>query len=222
MESCLAFRTKIDLNNIMTSCISLFRPAFAVMILSLLAAVACGGTDEEPDAGDTELDTIPDEPAEVTPDDVPHDPLQDRQDTDDEDAAADVFDVSPDVEPDGVDEPWPDDRYITMDEVHRRFTAGDPDMLLLNVVDEEFYDLGHIPGSLVIPWDLLADHLDLVDSARHVVIYCRRGVRSEPAYVTLHDDAGYPLVWIMEGGLEPWIAAGYPTAACGDVSVTCL
>jgi rhodanese-related sulfurtransferase len=202
---------------------SLFRPARALMLLSILQAAACGGSDEgAADAGDTEQDAVPDEVGEVLPDDVPHEPLPDLVDEDDDGTVPDVFEVLPDGEPDGVDDPWPDDTYIGMDEVYRRFMAGDPDMLLLNVVDEEFYDLGHIPGSIVIPWDLLSEHLDLVDPTRHVVIYCRRGVRSEPAYVTLHDDAGYPLVWIMSGGLEPWIAAGYPTAACEDLTVSCL
>ena len=207
----------------MEDCQSRLRPFRAVMILSILQAAACGGSDEgTADAEDTGQDALPDEVGDALPDDGPHEPQPDRVDADDDGAVPDLFDVSPDVEPDGVDDPWPDDTYISMDEVYRRFTASDPDMLLLNVVDEEFYDLGHIPGSLVIPWDLLSEHLDLVDPTRHAVIYCRRGVRSEPAYVTLHDEAEYPLVWIMSGGLEPWIAAGYPTVPCEDASVSCL
>ena len=105
---------------------------------------------------------------------------------------------------------WPDGEYVSVDEVHDRLSNGDSDMLLVNVVDEEFYDLGHIEGSLKIPWDLLADRLGEVDAERHVVIYCRRGVRSESAYETLTTQ-GYPLVWVMEGGIEAWIEAGYPT-----------
>jgi rhodanese-related sulfurtransferase len=49
----------------------------------------------------------------------------------------------------------------------------------------------------------------------------RRGVRSLAAYDTL-DEAGYPHVWIMSGGLEQWIDAGHPTVLCGDPTVTCL
>ncbi len=85
-------------------------------------------------------------------------------------------------------------------------------MVLLNVSDEEFYEMGHIADSLKIPWDLLETRLDEVDRSRHIVIYCRRGVRSESAYETL-TDAGYSLIWVMEGGLEQWIAAGYPTVS---------
>ena len=88
--------------------------------------------------------------------------------------------------------------------------AADPRMLLLNVVDEEFYNLGHIEGSLVIPWDLLPGREDEVDRSRHVVIYCRRGVRSVAAYDTL-EQAGFDHLWIMESGLERWIELDYPT-----------
>jgi rhodanese-related sulfurtransferase len=107
---------------------------------------------------------------------------------------------------------WPDGKYLSVDEVYARSQAGDAEMLLVNVVDEEYYDLGHIAGSLKIPWDLLAGRLGELDPARHVVVYCRKGVRSESAYTTLVDNA-FRLVWVMEGGIERWIAAGYPTVA---------
>ncbi|MBN1611876.1 MAG: hypothetical protein JW940_34915 [Polyangiaceae bacterium] len=112
----------------------------------------------------------------------------------------------------GTGSNWPEGKYITLNEVHERLQSDDPDMLLVNVVDEEFYDLGHIAGSLKIPWDTLEDHLDQIDPNRHVVIYCRRGVRSESAYPVLTSN-GYALVWVMEGGIEAWIAEGYPTVS---------
>ncbi|MFC1611946.1 rhodanese-like domain-containing protein, partial [Myxococcota bacterium] len=90
--------------------------------------------------------------------------------------------------------------------------AQDPRMLPLNVVDEQHYGLGHIEGSLVIPWDELETRLDEVDPGRHIVVYCRRGVRSESGYDTLIANS-YQLVWAMEGGIEAWIDLGYPTVA---------
>ncbi len=107
---------------------------------------------------------------------------------------------------------WPSDKYISISEVYQRVQANDSDMLLLNVSDEEFYDMGHIEGSTKIPWDVLETKLDKVDSKRHIVIYCRRGVRSEFAYTTLSDN-GYSLLWVMEDGLEEWIEKGYPTVS---------
>ncbi len=105
---------------------------------------------------------------------------------------------------------WPVEKYISVDAVHRKTVQGDDEMFLVNVVDEEFYTLGHIEGSLKIPWDTLDAHLGEVDAAKHVVIYCRKGVRSESAYETLKG-ANYPMVWVMEGGIEVWIEKGYPT-----------
>jgi rhodanese-related sulfurtransferase len=107
---------------------------------------------------------------------------------------------------------WPDSKYISVHEVYARTQTNDAEMLLVNVVDEEYYNLGHIAGSLKIPWDTLEGRLDELDPGQHIVIYCRKGVRSESAYTTLLDHA-FPLVWVIEGGIERWIAAGYPTVA---------
>ncbi len=107
---------------------------------------------------------------------------------------------------------WPSGKYITVDEVYAHLTAADPSMLLINVVDPQFYNLGFLPGSLKIPWDALAGRVGELDSSRNIVLYCRKGVRSESAYTTLKDKS-FPHVWAMEGGIERWIAAGYPTVA---------
>jgi rhodanese-related sulfurtransferase len=112
----------------------------------------------------------------------------------------------------GLSAAWPDGKYLSPSDVYQRGQDSDPDMLLVNVVDEEYYSLGHVANSLKIPWDILADNLSQVDKSRHIVLYCRRGVRSESAYETLMSNV-YPYVWIMEGGIEAWIAAGYPTVS---------
>lgn len=105
---------------------------------------------------------------------------------------------------------WPAGRYISCEQVYGYLQAGLAEMLPLNVSDEEFYNLGSIAGSLKIPWDELGGRLSEVDPGRYLVVYCRRGVRSESAYDTL-DGAGYPHKWIMEGGMERWNSLGYPT-----------
>lgn len=131
--------------------------------------------------------------------------------TDDAEASLDATsDASEPGQDSALPSSWPDGKYITPDEVHERLEPADPDMLLVNVVDEMFYNLGHLAGSLKIPWDTLADNLAQLDPSRHIVIYCRKGVRSESAYETLTSN-GYSLVWIMEGGVEAWTSAGYST-----------
>lgn len=109
----------------------------------------------------------------------------------------------------GNEDAWPQGKYIAIDALYQRVQAKDAQMLLLNVSDEEYYEMGHIEGTVKIPWDLLATRLNEVSGEKHIVIYCKRGVRSESAYDTLIEN-GYSLVWVMEGGLEQWIADGYP------------
>ncbi|MBN2529915.1 MAG: rhodanese-like domain-containing protein [Deltaproteobacteria bacterium] len=106
----------------------------------------------------------------------------------------------------------PDTKYSSVDDVHMVWQNSCPDIFYLNVVDSQFYNLGHIPGSVEIPWDSLPQRIAEVPSDRAIVIYCRKGVRSEAAYETLND-AGYSPLYIMKDGLEPWIAAGYETEA---------
>lgn len=106
----------------------------------------------------------------------------------------------------------PTGKYISIDKVYALAQEGSSDIQLINVSDVEFYSMGHITGSLKIPWDTLADNLSLVNASKHIILYCRRGVRSEAAYETLMV-ANYTSVFVMEGGLESWIAAGYPVVA---------
>ena len=199
---------------------------FVLVVLAYLATFpsSCGSSADEGSRG---TDTLGDTTADVTGSDTRDTTVSDThlasdpQDSYQQDSArdaivqeivADATDVrSEEDTPEAVDSPpWPDDKYIGVDEVYRRVQAGDPDMLLLNVSDEEFYYLGHIEGSITIPWDELEARLNEVDRAGHIVVYCRRGVRSEAAYSTLMD-AQYELVWVMEGGLEVWIELDYPT-----------
>ncbi|MBN2804033.1 MAG: rhodanese-like domain-containing protein [Deltaproteobacteria bacterium] len=86
--------------------------------------------------------------------------------------------------------------------------SSDRDVVLMNVVDEEFYDLGQIGESLIIPWDLLEDRLDEIPSYDVLVLYCRKGVRSASAYDILMDHE-FENVTVLEGGIEAWTAAGY-------------
>jgi rhodanese-related sulfurtransferase len=163
-------------------------------LVPVLLALACtaGHSCGDDDTGDGPTDASTDDPVDAASD--AEDDLSDEAD-----------------EPDVVHLPaWPDGRYIEPEEVHLRLVNDDPDMLPLLVSDEEFWDMGMIEGSVVVPWDLLSGRLDEVDASRYVVVYCRRGVRSESAFDTL-ETAGYAHIWVMSGGLEEWIdVLGHP------------
>ena len=104
----------------------------------------------------------------------------------------------------------PDEKYLAAEEVYALYSNECPGILYLNVVDEQFYTLGHIPGSVEIPWTALAARLDEVSADQTILVYCRKGVRSEAAYDVLVE-AGYPSLHVLTDGLEAWIAAGYET-----------
>lgn len=166
---------------------------------------ADGRPDSQADAGPVgAADVGPDREAAARPD-VP-DMATDRG------VEAGTMPESDGAVDEGTSAAWPDDKYISVDEVYARVQANDPDMLLINVVDEQFYDLGFVPGSLKITYDTLESRLGELDRSRHIVVYCRKGVRSETAYDTLIAN-GFTLVWVMDGGIERWIAAHYPTVA---------
>lgn len=131
-------------------------------------------------------------------------PLAEAEPEGDSAAAANTDDSEDCVENDG--------KYLSVAQISAILRTDCPNLLLLNVVDAEFYSLGHIAESVEIPWNELPGRLAEVKSDKDIIIYCRRGVRSESAFTTLQN-ADYPHLWILDGGLEAWIAAGYPVEA---------
>lgn len=58
-------------------------------------------------------------------------------------------------------------------------------ILLLDVRTAEEYAAGHIPGSVLFPYDELAAKFREADKGRPIVVYCRTGRRSAIARETL-------------------------------------
>ncbi len=69
---------------------------------------------------------------------------------------------------------------------------------------EEYATLGHIPGAMLIPVDLIASAPALLaDEERPVLVYCEHGIRSQRAAVVLAQ-AGVPQVHNLVGGMAGW------------------
>jgi glyoxylase-like metal-dependent hydrolase (beta-lactamase superfamily II) len=88
-----------------------------------------------------------------------------------------------------------------------------PGPLLLDVreIDEFNGDLGHIPGSLLIPLATLparAGELE-VHRDKHIIAICRAGVRSTTAAAIL-TGLGFEHVSNLKGGMLDWNEAGLP------------
>lgn len=76
----------------------------------------------------------------------------------------------------------------------------------IDVRTQEEFNTGHVEGALLIPYEVIADHIAGVtdDKAADIRVYCRSGRRSEVAKDTLQA-MGYSNV-VNEGGYEDIIS----------------
>ena len=81
------------------------------------------------------------------------------------------------------------------------------DHLLIDVRTPEEYVGGHIPGTINISVETLADRLDEVPTDETLVVYCRSGNRSATAANILVEN-GYQPVYDL-GGIQDWVAQGF-------------
>ena len=78
------------------------------------------------------------------------------------------------------------------------------DYVLLDVRTQQEYDLGHIPGAIVIPNEVISEQAEnkLKDKNQLILVYCRSGRRSKEAAQKLCD-LGYTNVKEF-GGILDW------------------
>ncbi|BCD99034.1 rhodanese-like domain-containing protein [Marinagarivorans cellulosilyticus] len=84
--------------------------------------------------------------------------------------------------------------------------AGEPMTYWIDVRTQEEFNSGHIEGSALIPYEVIADHIASIteDKNADIRVYCRSGRRSEVAKDVLKA-MGYANV-INEGGYEEIIS----------------
>ena len=78
--------------------------------------------------------------------------------------------------------------------------------LLLDVRQPGEYARGHLPGARLIPLGELAERVGELDEDKHVIVYCRSGVRSKTACQIL-TRLGLDRVINMEGGINGYEGA---------------
>lgn len=83
-----------------------------------------------------------------------------------------------------------------------RLRADDVDHLLLDVREENEYEIANLGGRL-IPLASLPDRLDELDRDVRIVAHCRAGRRGAKAVTHLRD-AGFEDAWNLRGGLVAW------------------
>ena len=94
-----------------------------------------------------------------------------------------------------------------------RATNGDAAKapVILDVREQQEYEMGHIPGAVHIPRGHLETRIEQAIPDRHqrVIAYCSTQNRSALAAVTMQELLGYDDVSVMTGGFTLWKDRGY-------------
>ncbi len=93
--------------------------------------------------------------------------------------------------------------------VDTAFQKREEGAYILDVRTPEEWEEKHVPGATLITLDTLAEHVDEVPRDQEVVVICRSGNRSQTGRDILLA-AGFEQVTSVAGGINDWIASGYP------------
>lgn len=86
--------------------------------------------------------------------------------------------------------------------------------------DEFVSELGHIPGSALVPLATLAEAMPNIHKRGPLLVVCRSGRRACQAAAQL-EEAGYEQVFNLAGGMIAWNADALPSCRSPHVSASC-
>ncbi len=118
---------------------------------------------------------------------------------------AGVFLLNPEAAPPVAITPTPSVE-INPAQAYARYQQG---AFFLDVRSQAEWDQFHIAGSTLIPLDQLQDRLAELPGNREIVVVCLSGHRSRSGTAILQQ-AGFPHVFCLSGGLQAWMAQNYP------------
>ena len=89
------------------------------------------------------------------------------------------------------------------------------DFVLIDVLGEDHYEDGHIPGAVNIPLDQIASRaLEEFDKDQEIVVYCKsESCQASPKAAQKLEKLGFENVKDYEVGLKGWEEAGNPVEA---------
>jgi rhodanese-related sulfurtransferase len=106
-------------------------------------------------------------------------------------------------------------RLVTAEQLRERLDRGSV-VELWNALTDDYFTGEMIPGSRRVPVDQVGREVAQTKLPRHaeIVVYCSGPAcpQSRAAAEKL-TQLGYEGVWLFEGGLEAWKAAGLPLEA---------
>ena len=84
-----------------------------------------------------------------------------------------------------------------------------PEVLVIDVREQDEYNDSHIPGITLIPMSTIADRLAEIPKDKTVIVTCRSGNRSSQVASFLREQ-GFTNIHDMAGGIVAWQNAGLP------------
>jgi rhodanese-related sulfurtransferase len=89
--------------------------------------------------------------------------------------------------------------------------VADPELMVINVLDKEYFDDCHIKGSIHIPFEEITKKLNSLDKTKQYVFYCSDYACSSSTYIAkMFLDAGFKNVWDYVDGMSGWFQAHLP------------
>ncbi len=95
---------------------------------------------------------------------------------------------------------------VQVTQAHDMYQKG---AFFLDVRTQAEWDQGHIARSTLVPLDELQGRMSELPRGQDIVVVCRSGARSKEGAAILRQ-AGFTRVTCMIGGIQAWVAAGYP------------
>lgn len=83
-----------------------------------------------------------------------------------------------------------------------------PDIFLLDVREASEHESFNIGGAL-IPLQELIRRVSEVPSTKKVIVYCKKGIRSQIAIQRLEEKSAFNNLVNLKGGLDAWQKSGF-------------
>lgn len=95
-------------------------------------------------------------------------------------------------------------------------SSNSHEVVVVNVMDEKYYQDCHIKGSIHIPFDKFEDRIKSMNKNNEYVLYCSNYACTTSDFcVKIMKKAGFKNVFKYPGGIVEWYAKGYPvTGPC--------
>jgi sulfur-carrier protein adenylyltransferase/sulfurtransferase len=93
-------------------------------------------------------------------------------------------------------------KSITSKEL-RQLITDKKDFQLIDVREPDEHSAFNIGGEL-IPLGEITSHIDTIEKEKPVIIYCRKGIRSQFAIQKLQDKFPFTNLYNLIGGTEAW------------------